>query len=251
MKTPEFCPGCKTKLDPEALNCPSCPMSFSGEDDAEGPVNPFKGHPLTPYLFGLAFFAGLGWIIWALGGGLLTLGSQQSENLSFEPKPSTQTVEGVLHSANGAEPANAEEEAGPGVVQVVTSEEPAKRRRVKEWKLRGQVYDLVTLEPLPACDVFFMDNETNARAKTVTNSSGLYRIILPPLPDRGYLVEIGKSGYAARYLDPGTEGVPSMTPLERQDLARELAATVSGSRASVQAFDETPQVTNFYLAPKR
>ena len=119
---------------------------------------------------------------------------------------------------------------------------------VKEWKLRGFVYDLVTLQPVPHCKIILSDLETNSHLETATDAGGRYRAILPPLRDRGYLVAISASGYAPAYLNPGAEGVPKKPVGERQNLCKELGTAVV-QPASLQPHAADPLVTDFYIAP--
>jgi hypothetical protein len=124
-------------------------------------------------------------------------------------------------------------------------------RTLKEWKLRGTVYDLTTLKPLAGCAVVFTDVETNRSIQTRTDSAGGYRTIVPPLGEgAGYSVTIGKNGYAPNYLDPGTEGVRQMDAAQRKELARDLAATLTATPATVESASEKPLVTDFFLAPR-
>jgi len=125
----------------------------------------------------------------------------------------------------------------------------AEAARVKEWKLRGYVYDLLTLKPVPRCRLVLSDLKTSARFETATDAGGRYRAILSPLPGRGYMVNIPQPGYASSYLDPGAEGVRDKPESERQELCRDLAATVL-QPASLQPHGSDPLVTDFYIAPR-
>ncbi|UPT72410.1 MAG: hypothetical protein M0D55_10455 [Elusimicrobiota bacterium] len=144
----------------------------------------------------------------------------------------------------------APEETGPGIVSITAA--PTKRKAVREWKLRGGIYDLITLKPVPGVRMVFTDNATNSRAHIVTDQQGRYKVVLPPLtdPDRGYLVSITKAGYETTYLNPGTEGVAEMPLERRQEMVRELS-TLIGEPATVHPDSETPLVTDFHLAPKQ
>ncbi|MBI3288405.1 MAG: carboxypeptidase regulatory-like domain-containing protein [Elusimicrobia bacterium] len=144
-----------------------------------------------------------------------------------------------------------DEDEGAASISITASDSPIPRAKaVREWKLRGVVYDLLTLKPIPRCSLIFADYVTNARADVLTDSQGRYRIILPPLSERGYLVSIQKKEYEKAYLNPGTEGVREMTETMRRELVHELSTTLA-QPSSVQPYSEAPLVTDFYLAPKR
>jgi hypothetical protein len=86
---------------------------------------------------------------------------------------------------------------------------------------------------------------------TRTDSTGHYRVIVPPLGDRGYVVTIERSGYSSNYLSPASEDAPQqMVEARRRKLAQGLANTLSAVPASVQASNEKPLITDFYLAPR-
>ena len=157
----------------------------------------------------------------------------------------------------------ADEQEAPGAVSIsapdvapaalpapVPPRRAAPKPAVKEWKLRGTVYDLTTLKPLAGCALTFRDETTGKNVETRTDSAGRYRALVPPLSDRGYLASVAKDGYAANYLDPATEGVGGMDAGRRGGLAKGLAATLTPTPASVQAPNAEPLVTDFYLAPR-
>ena len=118
------------------------------------------------------------------------------------------------------------------------------------WKMRGTVYDLLSLEPLPGCALYFVDDVSKSQAQAVTDSRGRYQVIRPSLEKRGYAVAIAKPGYAAAYLNPGTEGVAEMSLAHRRELAQELSRA-RAEPSVVQPYDGTALETDFYLAPKR
>jgi hypothetical protein len=124
----------------------------------------------------------------------------------------------------------------------------AAARAVREARLRGAVYDLLTLKPVAGAKLILTDNETNARAETVTNSKGQYRTVLPPLTGHGYLVAITKPGYAASYAGPESAGVSDLDPGSRKEMARQLSRSVEAP-TSLEPGNDEPFVTNFFLAP--
>ena len=127
---------------------------------------------------------------------------------------------------------------------------PAKVKIVTEWRMRGSIYDLITLKPVPGVMMTFTDYSTNSRAQILTDANGRYRTILPPLNGHGYLVTLSKSGYAKTYLDPWTESVSRMPLKRRQELVREMTSRIA-EPASLQPASATPLVTNFHLAPNQ
>jgi hypothetical protein len=120
----------------------------------------------------------------------------------------------------------------PGGVQVTA----AAPKALKEWKLRGTIYDLTTLRPLAGCDMLFTDESTNRSIKTRTDSTGRYRTIVPPLEGgSGYSVSIEKGGYSSNYLDPGTEREREAGRHRLLSRAAALSAASTSSRNSALA----------------
>jgi|GEM_PF-3490103 len=271
--TPEKCPNCGTKLRKDMLSCPNCPMSFP-EDDPASRVHPLKQSKYYQFLLPSLFFLALGYLVWSLGMGLFHLGEQSADGndvsgMMHGAVPTvenpTQTQRNVAMGVSEAPktPAPAPEPPAEEVVIVAHDSEPTSisnsvseppappRKAVREWRLRGSVIDLVSLKPLSSVAVVFVDQQQNRRIETRTDSSGMYRTVVPSLPDRGYTVQIAKDGYSPTYLDPSTDGVKRMTVDKRRALARDLGATFTSEPATVQAPDGKPLVTDFYLAPRQ
>jgi hypothetical protein len=240
------CPSCRTEVADNVRDCPNCPWSFP-EQESNDPPSAAIAPGWSPLpLAVVALIAAL------IGAGWYFVGKVYREEMSPESKVRPPSAAVPAPPASEPEPskpaAPAFNEQEDKTVTVV-KEPPRKRAKpVKEWKLRGYVYDLVTLQPVPHCKIILSDLETNAHLETATDAGGRYRAILPPLPGRGYLVEISASGYAAAYLNPGTEGVPNKPLGERQGLCRELGTAVL-QPASLEPHAADPLVTDFYIAP--
>jgi hypothetical protein len=265
--TPEKCPNCGTKLRRDMLSCPNCPMSFP-EDDPASAIHPLKQSKYYQFLLPVLFFAGLGYLIWSMGMGLWHLGEQ---NVDYDTGPMLRSGPVSKPSETVSGPGTARSEAPldapepPREIMIMAHDSPAQppapaapaapapsrpAKAVREWRLRGSVYDLVSLKPLPFCTLIFVDHELNRRIETRTDSSGYYRTVVGSLPDRGYTVQVLMNGYSPTYLGPGTPGVRSMPAAQRRALARDLVATFTSEPATVQAPDAKPLITDFYLAPR-
>ena len=150
----------------------------------------------------------------------------------------------------GEEPGEARS-GDQGTISVMKEAGGPRRAEVTEWKLTGRVYDLVTLKPLGACTVELLDNAVNARAQTVTDTTGRFRILLAPLQDRGYLVSISRPGYAKSYFSPTPENPLPTSPMAREDLARGLPSTVAAPAVLMPPTGERTGSADFFLAPLR
>lgn len=137
-----------------------------------------------------------------------------------------------------------------GGVVIAHSSKERSEPPAKEWRLRGYVYDLVTLKPVSHATLVLKDAELNRRFELVTGSDGRYRTVVPSLPGRGYSVQVQHPDYAVTYLNPGVEDVRDKGEQERREMAQELTHALDAPY-TVQGLGKTPVVTDFYLAPLR
>lgn len=272
MSAPAECPLCGTKLRPDWESCPNCPMSFL---DAPAEKSALQNDNFRNFGIPILFFGGLAYGIWAFSGYLWRSGQQTTKAVAgaLSPTANSPTIikgGGIVPTDSAGiqalvdeqriarnhgmsadprpEDAKPAEEQGPGIVSIMPVKDPLPKD-VVEWKMRGVVYDLMTLEPVPGAHLIFTDNVTNSRAQIMTDPQGRYRAILPALSGRGYLVTLSKTGYLKSYLNPGTEGVADM-PLERRaEIVKELSSLIA-EPASLQPNSDTPLVTDFHIAPK-
>jgi hypothetical protein len=288
--TPAQCPACGAKLRPDMTACPNCPMSFPEDDGPRGVENPLKQSPYYKFLLPVLFFGGLAWGVWALSVGFLRLGEEnvaQSESLSLsrekevvkgagssmaqagakdpllpaiekamasEKAPAGANPPAISSASSSAREADDDSYYGGGVLIIShADDEPARpaSRPVRQWKLRGSVYDLTTLKPLAGVALDFKDQRTDKVVRARTDSSGRYRAAVAPLgDDRGYSVTVSKAGYASNYLDPSIAGVKTFSAGRRREIARNLTSASPPSPATVSAAGAAPVVTDFYLAPR-
>ncbi len=273
MSAPAKCPLCGTKLRPEMEGCPNCPMSFG-----DGPPEKTALQNDSFRNFGIPFliFGGLAYCIWAFsqymwrtaeegtrtvstsikkvgvlpsssaGAGVVPTDSQSIHALVLEQTTGVYDPKGVIAAEESRKRVTADE--GPGTISIMPEKGP-QPKIIDEWKVRGVIYDLVTLKPVPGVHMIFTDNVTNSRVQIKTDEEGRYKALLPFLAGRGYLVTLSKAGYEKSYLDPGTEGVSEMTVERRTEISKELASLIA-EPASLQPNADTPLVTDFHLAPK-
>lgn len=254
MSAPPKCPGCGTKLQPDMESCPNCPMSFH---DAPPEKSALQNDNFRNFGIPIIIFGGLAGVLWWSSQTMwkaVEAGVKDQQIAAPAPK-SGKSEDGMSVSdtiqAKVDEPGSAlaaDEEEGSGAISVM-ADRGRRAKAVTEWKMRGVIYDLRTLKPVPAARLIFTDNETNMRAVIQSDDQGRYRAILPPLPGRGYVVTISKPGYASSYLNPGTEGVAEMPGERRRELVKELSSLVA-EPASLEPNSGTPLITDFHLAPQ-
>ena len=265
MSAPAKCPGCGTKLQPDWESCPNCPMSFL---DAAPEKSAFQNDSFRSIGMPMLFFGGLAFVIWTMGQFFWRTAVEGTKTVAIDARlPVTSIVKGggvVPSDSRGIQALVDEQRAGkrepvgeapppadegPGTISIMPDESARKSKAVTEWRMRGAIYDLVTLNPVPNVTLNFIDNETNSRAQIQTDTRGRYRTVLPPLTGCGYIVTIAKDGYQKSYLDPGTEGVREMSLERRSEISKELAALVA-EPAMIEPNSDAPLQTDFYLAPK-
>ncbi len=245
------CPSCRTVVDDDASVCPNCPWIFPDEMTSarmEKTV-PAPWSPLPMLILaGVALAIAGGWIVF-----VKTVGRSDREPPAA---PQSALAPAVPAAIPEAPPQKAAEAARHPVVPAPEADDAAlvavpvvkSAPAVKEWRLRGHVYDLMTLKPVTRCAVILSDLETDKRFETATDDAGLYRAILPSLPGRGYSIRLAQADYVPTYVDPATLDVPRKPAAERRHLCRELATAVR-ELAALQPPGLAPLVTDFYLAP--
>lgn len=265
MSAPAKCPLCGTKLQPDWESCPNCPMSFQ---DAPPEKTALQNDTFRSFGIPILFFGALAFLIWTFSQYMWRTAEQGTKESVQVLKPlakgggvvpsDSAGIQGLVneqrtgrYDPTGQDPlpeTKPAEEEGPGIVSVMP-EKGARPKAVTEWRMRGVIYDLITLKPVPGVHMIFTDNETNSRAQIKTDEQGRYRAVLPALQGRGYLVSLSKTGYQKSYLDPGTEGVADM-PLERRaEIVKELSSLIA-EPAALEPNGDTPLVTDFHMAPR-
>ena len=247
MVTPRKCPACGGHVMPGVEDCPNCPASFRAEGAGVSEYHQRRGRGNGPLVL-VCVTVLLGFGAWRLLSKVVELGRRESEVMGVpsrempppaapEHRPPAQTLA-------------REESPLIEITRLSMRKHGSRPRREIEWRLRGAVYDLVTLKPVSGINMVLKDIEFRRRIETLSDEAGHYRISVPPLPGRGYAVLFEHPGYAATaYLDPGAEAMLTKPENERRQLARELARSVMAPQ-TLQALDETPLITNFYLAPR-
>lgn len=272
MSAPAKCPLCGTKLQPDWESCPNCPMSFLDAPPEKGAL---QNDSFRNFGIPILFFGGLAYCIWAFSQYMWRTAESGTKGAVVETLKSTGQASPLIKGA-GVVPSDSAgiqglvneqrtgkydptgrdpmpetkpvEEEGPGIVSIMPEKGP-RPNAVTEWKMRGTIYDLLTLKPVPGVHMIFTDNETNSKAQIKTDEQGRYRAILPALPGRGYLVTLSKTGYQKSYLDPGTEGVADMPIERRKEIVSELSSLIA-EPAALQPNSGYPLVTDFHMAPK-
>lgn len=261
------CPSCKNPVPPGAEDCPHCPMSFRTpmiDQHRQRGLAALTRHPAVPLASALvaAWFGWLG-LRWVLNDAIADAPNDTvTRAFSVNARLEAQT----RAARTGEQPAGPGAPAGPRApisadrpdearpeesVTVVADHGPRapRERPVTEWRLRGTVYDLISLKPVAGCRVTFADTNTGARVETSTDDGGQYRAVLVPLSRGGYAVTLQHPDFAPSYLNPGVEGVAGLGEAKRKSMAAELSHSIEEPYL-VQPMSARPLVTDFYVAPR-
>ncbi len=263
--TPEKCPNCGTRLPAEASSCPNCPMTFT--DDSGPGEHPLKQTRLYRALLPALFFIGLGYLVWSIGMGLFRLGERSADYASVPAKdvfgngaatristapadsPPAAEPETVIIMNGSAAPLAPSSRSTRAARRVPNSPADSSEAAASEWRLRGAVYDLITLRPIAGCRVTLVNEQTNRRVETQTTTDGRYRTMVPSVSG-GYVVELEKRGYAPIYLNSDAGSPRDMSAQRRRALASDLAKTFTRTPTTIAPSDGRPFSTDFYLAPE-
>ena len=95
-----------------------------------------------------------------------------------------------------------------------------------DWTIRGKVYELISLKPVPRARVVFSSKLTGKDHATRTDAKGAFTLKIPKLAESGYEIGFSAPGYRPDWLEEPD------TPYSKQSLARcEEAAYQLGSSA--------------------
>lgn len=235
------CPQCKSEVDAAELHCPNCPYSFPEAAPEAGEVH--VGQTWSPLpmilLLVLASLAAASWLV------VFRRGGPGVPESSPEPAPAPASPAAAPRSSYtlpmepDAEPTYVSYELGRG-----------SGAKVKEWRFRGKVVDLVSLKPVSGAKVSFWDPRGEVKALSVTDAGGGYRTVLPALDEGGYTLRVEAAGFSGSYLNPEVENVPGLEESRRRELARELENTVLPA-SELAPYGAQPLLTDLYLAPTR
>jgi len=188
-----FCPSCRTALEAFETTCPQCmrertpaELEAAQGDDAmpmggDAPQKSSLGGILM-ILIGIGVLGGMGYLYTQGRLGFLNITARDKardaadNNASAAPKKTgAQALEGAI--------------AAQAAVEVQTPEKSTK------WVVGGEVYDLLSLNPVRGAVLVFTDRLKGKRYETKTNSKGRYTIKLPKLKNDGYDLEVRHRSY--------------------------------------------------------
>lgn len=91
--------------------------------------------------------------------------------------------------------------------------------KLRDWVFQGQVYDIITLQPVYGVSLTFKDPFGRLVGKASTGDNGHYRVRLPALETGGYAVTLSHPDYRAHFLEDVYPPVRTLPEDQRRALA--------------------------------
>lgn len=119
-----------------------------------------------------------------------------------------------------------------------------------EWRMRGKIYDLISLNPIPICMIVFIHPHTSARYETSTANDGSYKTIVPSLAKGGYAVAFSHPDYQSSYWMTSYNEANALSRTQRRQEAMRLVGIVNVP-VNLAPEGKKPVSSEFFLIPKR
>ncbi len=118
-----------------------------------------------------------------------------------------------------------------------------------DFRVKGAVYDLYTMEPVGEADIVFSDLKSGKQLSTVTDDSGSFGAHLP-INGKGYSLRIRHSKYEVKYLEDGNPSLRNMPEDKRRTEGSELLRTMARV-TSFNALRKRVIKRDFMLVPRQ
>lgn len=92
--------------------------------------------------------------------------------------------------------------------------------RLHDWAFKGEVYDLVTLDPVYAAQLTFLDPFGRVAGKVATNGKGRYKMVLPALDEGGYTIQVAQPDYSSNFIDDISPSIRTLGAADRRTLMK-------------------------------
>jgi hypothetical protein len=96
-----------------------------------------------------------------------------------------------------------------------------------DWEVRGEVYDLLTLEPVAGAEIVFREDPTAAGKRVETDASGKFTALVPAATAKGLVVSFSHPDYDDVFLEE------TRAPYKRWSLDRRQDAYAEAQTAEV------------------
>lgn len=217
------CPSCATEMDARAEACPVCLRKRTRQEMFAGlrgdkPARARGGGGGA----GRALFYG------ALGAAAISYVVYKGPNIVTSPAQGAQRgrTTAVLPPLDPQPPppeaaARAEPSLPPAVPAAVASAAKPMGNSTR-WTLRGQVFDLLSLKPVPGAALTFTDTFSGAVYRGQSDARGAYAVAVPKGEGTAYQVSVRRRGFKPDYLEDSEPTFLTRGPAARRESAREM-----------------------------
>lgn len=131
---------------------------------------------------------------------------------------------------SGGKPSDSREgagvEASPASGRAAQADRCAGISSERGWVLRGRIYDLATLGPVPEAELLFQEADSGRTFRARSARDGSYRARLPGASEAGYAFQVRHPDYGHRHLRGRGVEARSMPARARMELAKDVGRTL-------------------------
>lgn len=216
------CPSCGTEMDVKSESCPVCLRKRTRQEifagmRGERPSKPGGGSRGRALLYG-----GIGML--AIAYVVMKGPAKPKRPAAPPPPPESRNPQAPTPTPSQEPPQRLAPQPGPTKNweppvpdSLVPKKEPA-----SHWTIRGKVFDLLSLKPVPDTAVAFQDTSSGALFKTRSDAEGGYRVVVPKLGGAAYQVTARKRGYKPDHLDDSEPSFMVRDSAARREAAAEM-----------------------------
>lgn len=228
---PPKCPGCNRTVHPTSETCGFCGLEL------KAPVSGDSGRTAT---INISFSA----LMWPALGVLLfiTYGNREKfMSIMRSSRPSVVSSQRSL-PGRGAQPSDDFSDDAP--VRVL----PTSVKTLDAFKVEGEIYDILTLNPISGASILFKNMDSNEIYGAETNSSGRYHAWLEP-DTAGYVVTIEHDDYSAIYMEDWTPSLKMLKGPSRRYVILDIAENPP-QKVHIFGMSDQKLTKNFAVVPR-
>jgi len=241
------CPNCHFQIGDESQVCPFCtfvipakrpgaaapgePLSFEeltpplrpGPQEAPAavptevePIRPRKQSGALLYFLAAAAVGGFAYFRLSSKPALRPAMQSPAPPLAQVKRRAPTAAEAVDARPAEAPAAQKPKPAEPPPAPVAPAPAPPPPPPATYWEFEGQVYDILTLKPVPGVEMTFYSDEGNQQTKS--GETGRFKMRLPALKSGGYRLVADHPDYSDEYFDDAGAGFRKMPLKQRASL---------------------------------
>lgn len=219
------CPSCATEMDVRAEACPVCLRKRTRQEMFAG----LRGEKPPRARGGGGGGTGRALLYGALGAAAIGYVVYNGPNVALPSARGAGRTTAVLPPLDPQPPPSPPPEAAaraepflPPAVPAATASPAKPMGNSVRWTLRGQVFDLLSLKPVPGAALTFTDTFSGAAYRVQSDARGAYAVEVPKGQGTAYQVSVRRRGFKTDYLEDSEPTFLSRGPAARREAAREM-----------------------------